>query len=459
MSDDGEKPIDSVRGAGKPQDAETVIEVRNLSKMYKVYGRPADMFWEMITRKPRHKEFWALGDISFDVRRGEVVGVIGRNGAGKSTLLKILAGTLDRTAGSVRVNGKISAILELGTGFHPEYTGRENIYMGGICLGMSRREIDRKLDSIIDFSELGEVIDQPFKTYSSGMQARLTFSTAISVDPDILIIDEALAAGDMLFAAKCYQRIHEIATSGTTVFFVTHSLNTIYDLCSAAILLNRGRMVLKDIPRRVGYEYERLLTEERERSLPALATPPAEAAAQWQAGADAAAPGAAAAASTTCDGQFVRVEETFIQNAAGRRCSVLVYGEEYAVVVRCRFVQSCHGVNVAFLIQNGLGTIITGDNTFYRRMFLTGKAGDVVDVGFRFPCIMSNGAYLLSGGIAKPLSLDYPSGQFRILHMYRSNTPIEVIRNPYGTGLFSLETAISVVPDASRFVLPEKQVA
>ena len=330
------------------------------------------------------------------------------------------------------------------------------------------------------------MIDQPFKTYSSGMQARLTFSTAISVDPDILIIDEALAAGDMLFAAKCFQRIHEIATSGTTVFFVTHSLGSIYDLCSVAILLHKGRMVIKDIPRRVGYEYERLLTEERERDLPALVMPPAEAAAEEPEGTVVATPapaspemepaadvfaadlataaafpamGQAAAASAARDGQIVRVEEMFIQNTAGRRCSLLIYGEEYTIMVRCRFIQACHGVNVAFLIQSGLGTVITGDNTLYRRMLLTGKAGDVVDVGFKFPCILSNGAYLLTGGIAKPLSLDYLSGQFRILHVYRKNTPMEVIRNPYGTGLFSQETAISVVPDASSFVLPDKQVA
>lgn len=245
---------------------DVAIKTTNLSKIFRLYKTPFEALRELIFRSQRHSKFVALNEVNLTLQRGEIVGILGRNGAGKSTLLKIIAGTLEKTSGQLEVNGRITALLELGTGFHPDYTGRENIFMGGLCLGMTRQEIESKLDSIIDFSELRDVIDQPFKTYSTGMQARLTFSTAISVDPDILIVDEALSVGDARFQMKCFAWMQKLKEKKTTVLLVSHDTNTITTVCDRAIILEKGCVYAEGEVKQITTLYQNLLFGERSKS-------------------------------------------------------------------------------------------------------------------------------------------------------------------------------------------------
>jgi ABC-type polysaccharide/polyol phosphate transport system ATPase subunit len=241
------------------RENEIAIRARRLRKVYRIYAHAIDPFLEIVSHVSRHTERVALQAVDLELKRGEIVGILGRNGAGKSTLLKIIAGTLERTSGELEVNGRITAILELGTGFHQDYTGRENILMGGLCLGMTKAEIEGKVDSIIEFSELSDVIDQPFKTYSTGMQARLTFATAISVEPDILIVDEALSVGDARFQMKCFGWIQRLKQKNATVLLVSHDTNTITTFCDRAVILEDGRIFAEGEAKPVTIVYHNLL--------------------------------------------------------------------------------------------------------------------------------------------------------------------------------------------------------
>lgn len=233
------------------------IRVDHLSKKYRRYGSVADAFKEVFHpfRKKYHDEFWALKDVSFEVKKGESVGIIGRNGSGKSTLLQILCGVMQPTEGEVTVKGRVSALLELGAGFHPQFSGRENVYLNGAIMGLTKEEIDARFDDIVDFADIGDFIDQPVKTYSSGMFVRLAFAAAINVNPDILVVDEALAVGDMFFQAKCMDRIKKMVDGGVTLFFVSHDSGAIKSVCSKTLLLDKGKMVDFGTPDRVVEKY------------------------------------------------------------------------------------------------------------------------------------------------------------------------------------------------------------
>ena len=223
-------------------DTNTVIKVKDVVKMYKLYDRPMDHLKEALLpgKKKRYKEHYALNGVSFDVKKGETVGIIGTNGSGKSTMLKIITGVLNPSGGEVEIEGRISALLELGAGFNSEYTGIENVYLNGTMTGFTKEEIDARLQDILEFADIGDFVYQPVKTYSSGMLVRLAFAVAINIDPEILIVDEALSVGDVFFQAKCFKKFEDFKKEGKTILFVSHDLSSVQKYCDRVVLLNKG---------------------------------------------------------------------------------------------------------------------------------------------------------------------------------------------------------------------------
>lgn len=259
----------SNRSTGDIDARDIVVRIQALSKCYQIYDKPHDRLKQSLyprlqtligkSSKKYHREFWALNKISFEIRKGETVGIVGRNGSGKSTLLQIICGTLAPSDGAVETNGRIAALLELGSGFNPEFTGRENVFMNGSVLGLSKEEIDQRYDAIVSFADIGQFIDQPVKTYSSGMVVRLAFAVQAQLDPDILIVDEALSVGDARFQAKCFERLRQLKENGTSILLVTHSSEQIVTHCDRAILLDSGKIEQMGTPRQVVNRYMDLL--------------------------------------------------------------------------------------------------------------------------------------------------------------------------------------------------------
>ena len=391
-------------------ERKVVIRVSGLSKRFDIYASPVDMLREFVTHRSRHSVFWALRDVEFELRQGEAVGIIGRNGAGKSTLLKILTGTLEKTSGSVAVDGRVSAILELGTGFNPDYTGRANIFMGGLCLGMTRREIKDKLDWIIAFSELESVIDQPFKTYSSGMKARLMFSTAASIDPDILIVDEALAVGDVRFQRKCFKKMDQLRHEGKTILFVSHITQHISSFCDRAILMEGGKIVCENDARTVLKRYYKLMFDE-EAGVSNRAATNSPGAGQ-QAVATASKPGrsmkpvstdfVALADEVRAGDQLAQVVDVAIVNQDDRETSILELGDIYKVVYRVQLRDQLSPPIFGFQITNTHGVVMYGVNSKLLDCTVPSQTcGGVYEVAFSFRVVLAPGRYFLTVGVAR----------------------------------------------------------
>lgn len=429
------------------------IQVSGLEKAYKLYNKPSDRLKEALGlgRKKKYKEHYALKGVDMTIYQGETVGIIGTNGSGKSTILKIITGVLNATHGEVNVNGRISALLELGAGFNMEYNGIENVYLNGTMMGFSKKEIDAKMDDILSFADIGDYVYQPCKTYSSGMFVRLAFAVAINIEPEILIVDEALSVGDVFFQAKCYHKFEEFKQMGKTIVFVSHDLSSISKYCDRVVLLNQGVKLGEGSPKEMIDAYKQVLVgqyvapEEQEGNL--LDDEELE-----------------AAAAASADGKKVQntvdnsganivnpdlleygtkaavIEEYKITDDMRRNTSAVLKGKDCSVHMKVRFHEDIEAPIFAFTIKNIKGVEITGTNTMIEKAFLEPvKAGSVKEITFTQKMDLQGGEYLLSLGVT-----GYEKENFQVYHRLYDVLNMTVISDKDTVGYYDMNSTVTV---------------
>ncbi len=420
------------------EEKKIAICAKQITKIYKLYSRSSDRMREALglSKKKLYKEHYALKGVDMSIYQGETVGIIGTNGSGKSTILKIITGVLGATGGELTVNGRISALLELGAGFNMEYNGIENIYLNGTMMGFSEKEIETRLKDILDFADIGDYVYQPCKTYSSGMFVRLAFAVAINIEPEILIVDEALSVGDVFFQAKCYHKFDEFKKMGKTILFVSHDLSSISKYCDRVILLNKGIKLGEGSPKEMIDTYKQVLVGQYplpQEEISLLEDQDIEAALQK--------------AATASNPELLEygnraavIEEYYVTDEAGLKCSAVIKGKQCGIHMQVRFLQDIEGPIFAFTIKNVKGVEITGTNTLVEKAFLEPvKAGSVKKIRFQQRIDLQGGEYLLSLGVT-----GYEREEFQVYHRLYDVLNLTVISDKDTVGYYDMNSRITI---------------
>ena len=435
-------------------ESKLAIKVENITKIYKLYDKPIDRLKESLSpgKKDYHKDFYALNELSFHVEKGQTVGIIGTNGSGKSTILKIITGVLTPTTGQVEVNGKISALLELGAGFNMDYTGIENIYMNGTMMGYSKKEMDEKLQDILEFAEIGDFVYQPVKTYSSGMFVRLAFALAINVEPEILIVDEALSVGDVFFQSKCYRRMEEIRQRGTTILMVTHDMGSIIKYCDKVVLLNKGNFVAEGSAGHMVDLYKKILAGQME-SLDAELAEEKDGAAGNNGRTDLEMTDFSADASlmktkltinanrTEYGDGRAEIYDLGLFDGRGNLTNLLIKGEMFTIRECIRFHADIETPIFTYTIKDKKGTDLTGTNTMFEGTDIRPvKSGDEYQVEFTQNMTLQGGEYLLSMSCT-----GFEHGEHVVYHRLYDVANLTVISNKNTVGIYDMESQVKAV--------------